>query len=229
MKELSLEKFSMSNLNDDIQSGRSRTIIISAKRCQGRKTLITDILCSLKNVPVIVMTSDPSYFQKHINNDCLYSGFREDVLERILDRQKQMATKRSICLVLDNLVSDRKMLSCNTMKDILVNGCRYSITLIMTVQDPSTINQAFRVNVDYFFTFGIKNLLNHPRLHERMFSIFKKESYFKEILDSVTEDYGLLVADCTSQSDKIQDHVFWYKATPNQTVSGLLNYWDIDE
>ena len=59
--------------------------------------------------------------------------------------------------------------------------------------------------------------------------MFDNEKQFKHALNQCTEDYGCLVLDTTSTSNKLQDQVFYYKAKPDREFKiGEENWknWD---
>lgn len=49
---------------------------------------------------------------------------------------------------------------------------------------------------------------------------------FNKVMDSCTENYECLVLDNTSKSNRIEDCVFWYKATLRKNFKvGAPQYW----
>ena len=70
-----------------------------------------------------------------------------------------------------------------------------------------------RANVDYVFILRENVIQNREKLYKSFFGIFPTFQMFNQVMDSCTENYECLVLDNTSKSNKIQDCVFWYKAT----------------
>jgi hypothetical protein len=75
---------------------------------------------------------------------------------------------------------------------------------------------AFRSNVDYIFVCKENKKDNIEKLYKYYFGIFEKLADFKKVLLSCTNDFGCIVLDNTSRSNKIEDQVFWYKAKMNR-------------
>lgn len=73
-----------------------------------------------------------------------------------------------------------------------------------------------RTNIDYVFILRENIRTNRERLWKSYGGIFNTLDQFNAVMDSVTEDYGALVIDNTSKSNKIEDVAFWYKANPNR-------------
>jgi hypothetical protein len=71
---------------------------------------------------------------------------------------------------------------------------------------------ALRTNVDYIFVCKEPKKSNRKKLYEQYCGIFPDYEMFEKVLTETTNDYGCLVIDNTSTSEKIEDQVFWYKA-----------------
>src|SRR6185295_12335930 len=53
---------------------------------------------------------------------------------------------------------------------------------------------------------------NQKRLYEHYAGIFPTFQMFRAVLQHCTKNYGCLVIDNSSTSDKIEDQVFWYRS-----------------
>jgi hypothetical protein len=115
-------------------------------------------------------------------------------------------------VLMDDLAYDKKMMQNPTIKEIFFNGRHYHITTFITFQYMMGMPPAFRANVDYIFVCKENKRDNIDKLYKYYFGIFDKPADFKKVLYSCTNDFGCLVLDNTSRSNKIEDQVFWYKA-----------------
>ena len=70
-----------------------------------------------------------------------------------------------------------------------------------------------RANVDYVFILRENVIQNREKLYKSFFGIFPTFDMFNQVMTACTENYECLVLDNTSKSNKIQDCVFWYKAS----------------
>jgi len=55
---------------------------------------------------------------------------------------------------------------------------------------------------------------NRRKLYEQYAGMFPDFDSFCQVMNQCTEDYECLVIDNNSKSNKLEDQVFWYKATP---------------
>jgi hypothetical protein len=67
--------------------------------------------------------------------------------------------------------------------------------------------------VDYVFILRENIIQNREKLYKSFFGIFPSFDMFCKVMDACTENYECLVLDNTVKSNRIQDCVFWYKAT----------------
>ena len=73
-----------------------------------------------------------------------------------------------------------------------------------------TINQIF--NVDFVFILREPYLSNRQRIFNNYGSAFPSFEFFCQVMDQCTQNYECLVIDNTSQSNKLEDSIYWYKA-----------------
>ena len=59
-------------------------------------------------------------------------------------------------------------------------------------------------------------LENKQKIWKHLFGIFPTFDAFNEVFTQCTENYGCLVLNGRSTSNKIEETVFWYKAKPNR-------------
>jgi len=84
-----------------------------------------------------------------------------------------------------------------------------------------------RANVDYLFILRENIIDNQKKLWKFFFGMFPTLSSFQQTFMACTENYECLVLDNTSKSNKIEDCVFWYKATPDRIYRiGCPQIWD---
>ena len=192
-------------------------------------TLVSDILYYLQRIPVVVAMSGTEegngYYSRHIHPLCIHNKFDKAVLEGLIERQKKVVFKLKasgedprdhpeigIGVLMDDLQYDNKMMKDPSIREIFMNGRHYHITTMITFQYMMGLTPSFRSNVDYVFICKENKKDNIDRLYKYFFSIFDKPADFKKVLGSCTNDFGCIVLDNTSISNKIEDQVFWYKA-----------------
>jgi hypothetical protein len=71
-----------------------------------------------------------------------------------------------------------------------------------------------RSNFDYIFLLGEDFISNRKRLYEHYAGMFPTFDIFQQVFNEVTSDYGCMVINNKIHSKKLEEKVFWYKATP---------------
>jgi len=57
--------------------------------------------------------------------------------------------------------------------------------------------------------------------------MFTNFEIFNQVMNQCTENYECLVIDCKTQINKIEDQVFWYKASPRPNFKiGSQLFWE---
>lgn len=213
---LNLSKF------DPLTIGKGKVVVIIGKRGTGKSLLVRDIMYAKRDIPAgIVMsgTEDGNGFYKQFVPDCfIFSKFDEKALERLLKRQRELSVKQratDVFVILDDLMYDRSVMKSETMRQLLFNGRHWKIFLIVTAQFVTNLPAEIRANCDYVVACREVIASNRKRLHEMFFGIFPTRRMFEVVFQKCTAGYEVLVMDNTKMSNKIEDCVFWYKATAN--------------
>lgn len=214
------------------------SIVISAKRGSGKSILIRHLMYHYHNVlhfPAGIVCSkservDPFY--KNFFPDIFIYDDCEKAFNKILTRQTKIKTmndkiKREhldhplidgrLLLVLDDVLASAKVWSkSETMKEIMYNGRHYDITLIIAVQDTMALTPDVRNNMDYVFLFNNDIYVEVEKLWKYYAGIFPKVRMFADVLNQVTEDYGVLVIIRRGvNSNNLLDKIARFKATYN--------------
>jgi hypothetical protein len=196
-------------------------------------TLVSDILYYLQECPVVVCMSGTEdgngYYSQHIHDLCIHNKFDPDVMSGIVNRQKRAVKDLNargedpkehpeigVGILMDDLAYDKKMMKDPSIREIFFNGRHYHIMTMLTFQYMMDMGPSYRSNVDYVFVCKENKKDNIDKLYKYFFGIFEKPADFRKVLYSCTNDFGCLVLDNTSRSNKIEDQVFWYKAKMNR-------------
>jgi hypothetical protein len=69
---------------------------------------------------------------------------------------------------------------------------------------------------------------NRKRIHEHWAGMFPDFKVFCSVMDQCTENYECLVIDNTIKSNKIEDLVYWYKASAHENFRlGAPIFWQM--
>jgi len=89
------------------------------------------------------------------------------------------------------------------------------------------VKPVIRTNVDGTFILREPNLKNRKSLWENYAGIIPDFNTFCSILDQITDDYTALFVLNQTQSNRLEDCIFWYKAKPvrKNFKFGSKDYW----
>jgi len=230
--ELNLQKFNLKQIKHD------SVVVLIGKRDTGKSFLCKDILYHHQNIPVgqvISGTESANEFYSDIVPGIFIHGeYKSQIIQNLLKRQKLAINKlkenpnidpRSF-LILDDCLYDTSWTKDVHMRYLFMNGRHYKILFILTMQYALGIPPSFRTNIDYIFILRENYMSNRKRLYEHYTGMFPTFEMFCQVMDQCTENYECLVINNNSKSNKLQDQVFWYKASPRPNFKiGGSQYW----
>jgi hypothetical protein len=217
-----LRKFDMNWIKDN------KIIIFIGKRNTGKSILVLDYLYHHRDFPlgtVISPTDNYNFtYRPHVPSIFIHEDYTPELLEQILKRQKDICKKQKVdpayadvdprtFVVLDDCLADsNEWVKDKNMKWIFMNGRHAKVTFMLTMQYCLGITPNLRTNVDYIFICKEPKLGNQRRLYEHYAGMFPCFEMFRVVLNKCTKDHGCLVIDNSSNSDRLEDQVFWYRS-----------------
>jgi hypothetical protein len=79
------------------------------------------------------------------------------------------------------------------------------------MQYPLGIPPHLRCNIDYIFILRENQMKNRMRIYEQYAGMFPSFEVFNQVMNQCTENYECLVIDNKTQSNRLEDQVYWYK------------------
>ena len=205
-------------------------------RNTGKTTLITSLLYAKKHIfPVgMVMsgTEDSNgHYRKIFPSTFVYNKLNENQVENFVKRQK--IAKKHLpnpwgVLLLDDCTDDPKLFNKPLFQGLYKNGRHWKMWYILSLQYCMDIKPVIRTNIDGTFILREPSLKNRRALWENYAGIIPDFSSFCEIMDQITDDYTALYIHNATQSNRLEDCVFWYKAPknmPNGFKMGCSDFW----
>ena len=233
-----IKRFDMKRIPQDA------VVIFIGRRRTGKSTLVRDLLFHHQDMPLGTVISGTeesnSFYGKMIPPLFIHGEFNPIILANFVKRQKlimakiqkdiQMQVKSRIdprsFMILDDCMYDDSWTHDKNIRYLFMNGRWLKAFFLITMQYPLGIQPALRTNVDFVFILREPYLNNRKRIFDNYASAFPSFEFFCQIMDQCTQNYECLVIDNTSQSAKLEDCIFWYKADVHSDFRiGAPEFW----
>ena len=233
-----IKRFDMKRIPQDA------VVIFIGRRRTGKSTLVRDLLFHHQDMPLGTVISGTeesnSFYGKMIPPLFIHGEFNPIILSNFVKRQKLIMAKiqkdihmqvksrvdpRSF-MILDDCMYDDSWTHDKNIRYLFMNGRWLKAFFLITMQYPLGIQPALRTNVDFVFILREPYLNNRKRIFDNYASAFPSFEFFCQIMDQCTQNYECLVIDNTSQSAKLEDCIFWYKADVHSDFRiGAPEFW----
>lgn len=219
----------------------SPTIAMIAKRGSGKSTAIRAIMDYYKDIPggnIISRTDrmDP-FFREFFPDLFIFYEYASDIVQNLLDRQEFIKEKNDnrkkkkktqidtrAWLVMDDCLSQKKKWEKDEpIKEVFENGRHYDLFYILTMQYPLGLGPSFRDNFDLIFIFGANFLNIKKTIFDNYTGMFDTFEIFNAVFKKCTVNYGCMVINNRTKSDKIEDIVYWWRA-PTKKIKELIGH-----
>ena len=84
-----------------------------------------------------------------------------------------------------------------------------------------------RNNIDYIFIFRNNILKEKQKIYDHYAGMFPTFEAFNQVMNQTTENFECLVIDNKIQSNKLEDQVFWYKASETNFKMCGADLWEL--
>ena len=176
------------------------------------------------------------YLPKHMVNYMLNGGdFPEDNLIDAMctqEKRKTIAEKykkeavNTMYVFEDLEFMKPSLFNCEPIRTIAFNGRWKRCFGLFAIQYIMEIKMAIRGMFDYaFFSFESSNKVR-DRIYTNFFGCIESRKMFDDIFQECTKNFGVIVVDLRSRSYKIEDNVFWYRASDHKQFRvGVPEIW----
>lgn len=226
---LKLKKFRMEWVKD------GQNVVMVGSRGRGKSTIVLDLLYHKQDIPYVCCISPTDIFNQtfspHVPSRFIFSKYSKELLASFLRRQKQITQKKieasiglgnpsykdvdpRAVIVMDDCLADSKGWGNDpSLRWIFYNGRHAHINLVLTMQYQVGIPPCFRGNIDWIFLCRETKKIEREKLYKFYASIFPDFKMFDNIFMACTGDKKCMVIQGLSESVKITDQVFWFKAS----------------
>jgi hypothetical protein len=230
-----LRKFNIDMIKErcDIDSRKSPMIVIIGKKDTGKSFLVRDILFNCQHCfPVGTVISGTEvaneFFQHMVPSKFIHDKYSPDIVMNVIKRQMLMKQKRNqdkttrggnsnidprAFLILDDCLYDSSWIKEESTRYVFMNGRHVDLGTMITMQYPLGITPNLRTNVDFVFILRENITSNRRRIYDNYAGMFPTFEMFCSFMDQCTENYECLVICNNVSSNKLEDQVFWYKAS----------------
>ena len=236
---IQLRRFDMSSIKDD------KVVVLIGKRETGKSFLVKDLLFYHQDIPIgtVISGTEASngFYGKIVPKLFIHDEFQEAIVINSLKRQKMVVNKMNgevtkygksqldprAFLILDDCLYDSSWTKSKYIRSLFMNGRHYKIMFIITMQYALGVPPNLRTNIDYVFILRETYVSNRKRLYEHYAGMFPSFEIFSQVMDQCTENYECLVINNNAKSNKLEDQVFWYKASPHDDFKmGARVFWE---
>ena len=237
--DIRLRRFDMKTLK------AGSVVVLIGKRETGKSFLVRDILYNHKDIPIGTIISGTeganSFYSHMIPSIYIYGEYEPQIIDNVIKRQvlvrnemkKEVAMRGQTnidpraFLILDDCLYDASWTKDKNVRSLFMNGRHYNETFIITMQYCMGIPPSLRTNVDFVFLLRENLINNRKKLYEQYAGMFPSFDIFCQVMDQCTENYECLVIHNNAKSNKLEDQVFWYKASDHEEFRvGAAEYWE---
>jgi len=237
--KLELKKFDPTKIKND------SVVVFIGKRNTGISYCMKDIMSYNRDIPVGVVVSPTErangYFEKFIPKMLIYDDLDEKLVSKFLNRQINITKdkKRDLekhgsstidpraFLILDDCMYNKAIMKDKNIRCIFMNGRHYKIFLLITMQHGLGLPPDLRSNIDYVFIFRNNIVKEREKIYNHYAGMFPTFDVFNQVMNQCTENYECLVIDNKTQSNNINDNVYWYKAQDSNYKMCSQNLWEM--
>jgi hypothetical protein len=231
-----LRKFNIDMIKDrcEMDSRKSPMIVVIGKKDTGKSFLVRDILFSVQScfpVGTVISATEAvnEFFQSMVPSKFIHDTYKPDIVMNVIKRQMKVKNTRladktakggssnvdsRAFLILDDcLYAAKAWINEESTRYVFMNGRHIDLMTIITMQYPLGITPNLRTNVDFIFILRENILGNRKRIYENYAGMFPTFEMFCTFMDQCTENFEGLVICNNVSSNKLEDQVFWYKAS----------------
>jgi hypothetical protein len=216
-----------------IDSHKSPMIVLIGKKDTGKSFLVKDILANTESCfPIGTVISGTEvanpFFQDIVPSKLIHDKYKPELVMNAIKRQLSIKQTREhekrtrgghsnldprAFLILDDCLYDASWIREESTRYVFMNGRHIDMVTLITMQYPLGITPNLRTNIDFVFILRETGIGNRRRIYENFAGMFPTFEMFCQFMDQCTENYECLVICNGVQSNKLEDQVFWYKAS----------------
>lgn len=197
-------------------------LLVVGARGTGKTLVCLELLYWLRHYAmglIMVGTEDTAAeYAEHCPDTLIYNKYDSAALGTLLRKQKKKIAVRAMAgkkpyndisprfLILDDLFFDAgPIMKDQNMKELIMNGRHYKITVISLAQNTMQVTKPNRQQVDFVFATAEKSNKHRVQIYEEFDIGFPDKPTFEAIMDALTEDYRVMVLDRRANTKRDPD------------------------
>ena len=245
---LELKKFDMKKIAFDPNTASGPVIVLIGRRDTGKSYLVRDLLYYHQDIPIGTVISGTEagngFYGGMVPKLFIHDEYNTAILENIMKRQKMVIKQIKkekeaygrtnidprAFVILDDCLYDNSWAREKLMRMMFMNGRHWKLMLVITMQYPLGVPPNLRTNIDFTFILREPYIANRKRIFENYAGMFPTFESFCQVMDQCTENYECLVISNNSKSNKLEDQIFWYKASAHNAFKlGSKEFWELSK
>ena len=235
---LRLSKFNMNMIPDD------GVVLFIGRRGTGKSWLIKDLMWYKQKFPVGTVISGTeganAFYSAMVPSLFIHDEVNPNTIANVLKRQEAVtkqirketdtrgscAIDRRAFIIMDDCLYDNRWTTDKFIRSLFMNGRHYGLLYILAIQYVMGIPPVLRGQVDYVFILRENQVAARRRIYEQFAGIFPTFELFCQIMDQCTENYECLVIHNGARTNRLEDSVYWYRASPHPDFKiGSSDHW----
>jgi hypothetical protein len=227
----------------DFKNGSKYVII--GKPGTGKSTLIESILYAKRSIFATIKTfsgteDSNGFFGSKQPAITIEDGLDLNNLEAMENfKKRQKYAKKYIepsggnpwcAIVHDDCSSDNKLFKKTIFQELYKNGRHWRMMHLLSLQYSLDIPPAIRACIDGVFILRESNPAMRKKLFENYGNCVNSFSEWNDLMDQLTDNYTAMFIDNKTQSNSLEDCIFYYKADPSRIPKdwklGCREFWD---
>jgi hypothetical protein len=229
-----IKKFDMGMIRDKcaLDSKKAPVIVFIGKRDTGKSFLVRDILANTRDcfpVGTVISGSEVAspFFQDIVPSKLIHDKYNPSIVGGSIKRQMAVKQARNTekrngnhsnvdpraFLILDDCLYDKTWMNEESTRYVFMNGRHIDLTTMITMQYPLGVPPNLRTNIDFVFILRENVIGNRKRIYDNYAGMFPTFQMFCQFMEQCTENFECLVVCNGIQSNRLEDQVFWYKAS----------------
>lgn len=220
------------------------TVVVYGKRRTGKTYFVRCLMKAMRRyfpeVYVFTETKIDVEYEACVPDKFIIDKFNPDILESILDRQKQRVEamrKRGkndeniyVLVVLDDCITGKHLEMHEVIRRAFFNGRHYYMSIIINSQDTKALGPNLRANIDFAATFPVRSERDKEAIRTNFADFLKNDRELDQLGEVVSGiKYNMLFFDQSRPYMLPEDTVYAGVMPPEDEifpfVMGTRNFW----